>query len=213
MPSNVERRSTPDAQLETRADDASPPVVSGHASVFDTWYTLYDSPTLQIRERVLPGAFRYAIDSGQDVHLLQDHNPSLILGRTGAGLSLAEDSVGLHFECALPATTLGRDVAELVRLGIIRQCSFAFKPRVGGESITTTALDGGKSLQSIEVSDVDLYDVTLTANPASPSTDVSVRTRQLIDAHAARRRRLADSRRKLNQIRVARLTLIGPAGK
>lgn len=81
------------------------------------------------RERLLPGCFRKTLTSpaSDDLYLCQDHNPTLIVGRVKAGnLSVSEDANGLNFSCALPATTHAQDLRELVRQGIVSECSFAF---------------------------------------------------------------------------------------
>jgi HK97 family phage prohead protease len=110
-----------------------------------------------------------------------DHDSSLILGRTRAGtLRLVEDSVGLYFEVDLPDTQVARDVAENVRLGNVSQCSFAFVPRSGGEVVTTRTEDG-VTYQDVEVTDVDLFDISAVTYPAYKETSVSLRAQQLAD--------------------------------
>jgi HK97 family phage prohead protease len=181
MASNVERRTVEDARLQHRAEEDKPSRLVGYAAVFNVWTTLYQSPTLVVRERILPGAFRNAIAEGQDVRALINHDSSLPLGRTRAGtLRLVEDSVGLYFECDLPDTQVARDVAENVRLKNLSSCSFAFVPRSGGETVTTRTEDG-VTYQDVEISDVDLYDVSVVTYAQYESTSVSLRAQQLAD--------------------------------
>jgi HK97 family phage prohead protease len=201
MASNVERRTVDDARLQHRAEEDKPSRLAGYASVFDVWTTLYQTPTLVVREVIRPGAFRNALAEGQDVRFLVDHDSSLILGRTRAGtLKLLEDGVGLYFECDLPDTQVARDVAENVRLGNLSQCSFAFIPRSGGESITTRT-EGGVTFQDVEIIDVDLYDASVVTYPAYESTSVSLRAQQLADQ--ARRERLGLRRSRLRLLEIA----------
>jgi HK97 family phage prohead protease len=205
MPNEVARRSITDASLEARAaDDSRPPQLVGYASVFGQWTTLAQSPSLVVREMIMPGAFRNVIVQQQDVRMLVDHDSSLILGRTRAGtLRLAEDGVGLWFECDLPDTQLARDVAENVRQGNISQCSFSFLPPPGGEKITSRQ-DGSVTYQDIQVTDAGrVFDTAVVTFPAYEGTSVSLRAQRLIDAHAARQRLVA-SRRRLNRLRLAR---------
>src|SRR6185437_1457957 len=79
--------------------DGQPARVSGHASVFNTpseplW--CYGGA----REIIVPGAFTRAIGQNpDDVRLLINHDPNLVLARNTANtLTLREDGVGLYFE-------------------------------------------------------------------------------------------------------------------
>lgn len=180
MSNRIERRTLDASQLQTRAvDDQSPRTIVGYAAVYDQWTTLYQTPNLIVREIIRPGAFRNAISSNQDVRALIDHDSSLLIGRTRAGtLTLAEDGVGLFFQCTPPDTQVARDLMANIRVGNVSQCSFAFLPRDGGQTITTETV-GGVTTQSIEVTDVDLYDVSVVTYPAYESTSVSLRVKQL----------------------------------
>ncbi|WP_443701100.1 HK97 family phage prohead protease, partial [Pseudomonas sp.] len=101
-----------------------------------------------------------------------------LLGRVGAGtLRLKEDDVGLAFELDLPDTSLGRDVAELVKRGDVDGCSFGFV------SVTDKWEGEQRSLHA-----VDLHEITITSNPAYLTTSVSVRSNKPVQAlvHARR---------------------------
>jgi len=201
MASNVERRTVGDARLQTRAEGDQPAKLVGYASVIDVWTTLYSSPYGEVREIIRPGSFRNAIASGQDVRALIDHDSSQIIGRTKSGtLRLTEDETGLRFECDLPDTSIARDLAENIRLGNISQCSFAFVPRSGGETVTIRQ-ENGKDVQEIEITDVDLYDVSVVTYPAYQSTSVSLRAQQLADQ--ARRDWLGTRRSRLRLLEIA----------
>jgi HK97 family phage prohead protease len=79
------------------------------------------------REKIAPGAFDAAIRRGDDVCCLQQHNASIVLGRTTSGtLKLRTDSRGLSFECMLPPTQAAQDLRTLVARGDVRECSFGF---------------------------------------------------------------------------------------
>lgn len=118
-------------------------------------------------EVIQPGAFRrtLAAPAAASIRALYEHGDAALLGRVGAGtLRLSEDDVGLAFELDLPDTTLGRDLAELVKRGDVDGCSFGFLP---------VKEEWQGELRSLQ--DVDLFEITLTSNPAYPSTTVSVR--------------------------------------
>jgi uncharacterized protein len=79
------------------------------------------------RDVFRPGAFGDI--ERQDVLAFLDHNDQQYLGRLKNGsLSLATDAQGLRFSLELPDTTLGRDVAALVRRGDLSGMSFGYLP-------------------------------------------------------------------------------------
>jgi len=184
MASRYERRLDA-ANLQVRAADADPngepkPIVlSGYAAVFDepTVLAANDEKLGRIIEVIRPGAFSRAIRENQDVRALVDHNPTLLLGRTRSGtLKIWEDDKGLAFEVTLPNTQVARDLAENVRLGNASQCSFSFSPAPNGET-SRTVLEGGTRVTYIELTDVDLFDVSTVTYPAYAGTTVSIEAR------------------------------------
>ena len=78
---------------------------------------------------ILPGAFSASLKrcGARGVRMLWQHDPARPVG---VWLSLKEDRRGLfvHGRLAL-ATALGREVAELVRLGAVDGLSIGFRPR------------------------------------------------------------------------------------
>lgn len=189
------------AGFEVRAaDDGGPVVLRGYAAVFNETTVIYQTKTFRFTEVVRPGAFRYAIDSGQDVRALVDHDPSQMLGRTRAGtLTLREDDRGLAFELRLPDTQVARDLAENIKLGNISQNSFAFIPRPGGEE-TTTRTEGDVRVSESVVTSVDLYDISIVTYPAYPSTSVEVATRKREAMKAAKSAAVAPLRLRLEAL-------------
>jgi len=159
-------------------------ILSGYAAVFDEPTTLFADANSKVVEVIRPGAFSRAIHEQQDVRCLVDHNPTLLLGRTKSGtLRLREDDRGLAFEVTLPDTTVARDLRENVRLGNVTQCSFSFLPAPGGET-SRTEQESGTRVTYIELTDVDLYDVSIVTYPAYPGTTVSVEARRKAIASA-----------------------------
>ena len=76
----------------------------------------------------------------------------------------------------MPSTTHGNDLAILVDRGDVSACSFGFKVRDGGER---WELRGAQTVR--ELLDVELYEITLTANPAYPDTSVAMRNKPVLD--------------------------------
>ena len=141
--------------------------VTGYAAVFNSAADLGE-----FCEVIHPGAFRATLASGQNVRALYDHQSSAILGTTQARtLTLTVDGNGLRFELDLPSTTVGNDVAELVQRGDVSGASFGFRVRPGGEAWEKR---GGVPLRTL--TDLDLAEITLTANPAYQDTSVAMRS-------------------------------------
>lgn len=143
--------------------------LAGYAAVFD-------SPSEDLGgfiEYVRPGAFTRTLQGNRlDPLALVHHMPHLVLGRRSAGtLRLAEDSRGLHFEVDMPDTTTARDLAVSVERGDIRGASFAFTVAPGGDTWTVTEDRVQRDLR-----DLDLHEITITATPAYPDTEVARRT-------------------------------------
>ena len=138
--------------------------VQGYAAVFDSPADLGE-----FTELVKPRAFSNSLQSGKNIRALYDHDSKALLGTTQAGtLILKEDHKGLAFAIEMPNTTYGNDVLELVKRGDIAGCSFGFKVKEdnwqAGDRFTRELLD------------VELYEITLTANPAYPQTSAAIRS-------------------------------------
>jgi HK97 family phage prohead protease len=142
--------------------------LAGYAAVFD-------SPSHDLGgfvEVIRPGAFARSLRSAEHVRALYDHDSKQLLGRVGAGtLRLNEDAKGLAFEVDLPGTTYARDLAALVERGDVAGCSFAFS--VGNEGQRWQRQDDGLLRELV---DVNLGEITITANPAYPDTTVARRS-------------------------------------
>ena len=148
--------------------------VSGYAAVFNT-----DADLGEFRERIAPGAFRSTLAAGRNIRALYNHNPSDVLGTTqGKTLELREDEKGLAFSLELPNTTVGNDVAELVRRGDVSGCSFGFRVNQGGEK---WEIRSGVSVRTL--TDVMLAEITLTADPAYADTEIALRSMGFCDAY------------------------------
>lgn len=168
MASSIEHRAATIAECRASADGMA---LSG-------WAAVWDSPTViggAWEEVVAPTAFDKALadiaEGRADVVLVVDHDPHQLLARTRSGtLKLSKDAHGLKVEATLPNTTLGRDVAELVRRGDAYGMSFSFLPRKDGE----TWQGNRRTLR-----DVELFDVSVVrTQPAYSSTSVAVRDKR-----------------------------------
>ncbi len=154
--------------IELRAEDGGDglPSIRGHAAVFNQ-----KSEDLGgFREIIMPGAFDSALDRGDDVRALVDHDPSKIIGRAKAGtLTLNTDSKGLRVKIMPPDTTVGNDIVESIRRGDVDSMSFGF--RTLSDNWRT---EDGEEIR--ELVDLELFDVSPVSFPAYPQTDVAVRS-------------------------------------
>lgn len=134
-------------------------------------------------EVIRNGAFRKSLESGSNIRALYHHEGNALLGTTRSKtLKLREDPHGLAFELDLPNTTHGRDLAILVERGDVAGCSFGFRVRDGGDRWEQR---GAQLVR--ELLDVELSEVTLTADPAYADTSVALRSRKAIINNDTRR--------------------------
>lgn len=169
---------TNSTSFEIREDNKGM-TISGYAAVFNS-----DSHPLPFTERVAPGAFKRSLQSRNEIKLLWNHDTGEPLASLrGGSLRLWEDKKGLAYEAVMANTTRGRDVAELIRVGVIDAMSFGF-------NVIKDSWDeaGNRILESVR-----LHEISVVSYPAYPDTagTVSVRS-EGIDAEA-----LADALLKL----------------
>jgi HK97 family phage prohead protease len=103
---------------------------------------------------------------------LYNHDLSAVLGRTPATLRLARDAQGIAFELDAADTQIGRDTAELVRRGDIKGASFGFRTLKDAWHV-----EDGTMVR--ELLDLDLAEISLTAFPVYPETDVTLAQRSV----------------------------------
>lgn len=149
-------------ELTAGADDRT---VRGYAAIFDV---ATDVCGCWI-ETIAPGAFTATLRSA-DVLALYSHRTDRVLGRTSSGtLRLTEDSKGLAVEIDLPDTTDGRDLAVLIERGDVKGMSFGFITRK--QQWDETVEPPKRTVQEVE-----LIEVTITAFPQYPETEIGLRS-------------------------------------
>lgn len=148
------------------AGDDGPTTISGYAALFETPATI-GGQFVEVIER---GAFDDTI--GDDVRVLFNHDPSLLLGRTASGTaSLEVDDEGLRYTVTPPETQTGRDVLALVARGDVDGSSFGF--RVLEDRWVPAERD---ALPVRHVERVALLDVSPVTVPAYAETTAEVRS-------------------------------------
>jgi len=142
--------------------------LTGYAAVFNSEANLGS-----FFEVIRPGAFAKTLASVSNVRALYHHDGNALLGTTkGGSLQLREDSKGLAFTLSLPETSHGKDLAILVDRGDIQGCSFGFRVPDGGDRWEDRR--NGQMLR--ELLNVELSEITLTADPAYQDTSVAIRS-------------------------------------
>jgi HK97 family phage prohead protease len=161
---------------------------TGDGMTFEGYAAVFNSPSqpLPFIETIKPGAFKRSLQGRHRMMLLWNHNASEPLASTRNGsLKLVEDARGLKVTAQLANTQTGRDVAELIRSGVIDAMSFGFQVKKDSWSA-----DGNN--RTLE--EVAIHEVSLTSFPAYEGTagTTSVREKRDIDAD-----QLADSLMRL----------------
>ena len=156
-------------ELKFRTAEDGSSIIEGYAAVFN-------SPSLPLyelggrRELIRPGAFTGAMQRGDDVRLLINHDPNLIVARTPGTLALTQDEAGLYFSAKLGNQTYAQDLKESMRTGLLTQCSFAFEPTVQG----IERIDGEEFMVIRDAG--KLSDTSIVSFPAYPATVAMVRS-------------------------------------
>ncbi|MFE9256500.1 HK97 family phage prohead protease [Streptomyces sp. NPDC006879] len=125
------------------------------------------------RERIMPGAGADSLKAN-DVLGTFNHDMNQVLGRASSGtLRTGEDTEGGWYEIDLPNTTVGRDLAELLKRGDVRGSSFTFRVNDGGQRVHDE-LDDTTGLPIREITRMDVVELGPVLNPAYPTTDASL---------------------------------------
>lgn len=121
----------------------------------------------------------------QDIKLTMFHDRQLVLARSNKGngtLSYEVDKVGVKFWAEMPHTVDGDKALELVSRGDIAGCSFIYSTDEGDSenAVSYERLDekgdDGEDILLRHVKRIDnVYDFTITTDPAYEQTDVSKR--------------------------------------
>lgn len=151
--------------IEVRDAEGDEMTLEGYAAVFNS-----ETDLGAFREVIRPGAFDDVMDN--DVRALINHDPNLILGRTGNGtLELSTDERGLKYKVKLGDQQYARDFYESVKRGDISQSSFAF-------TIDKQSWNEERTVRSVDKVR-QLLDVSPVTYPAYSAATVQARDQQL----------------------------------
>jgi HK97 family phage prohead protease len=166
--SKQERRFIPSGEIRFLDGTTGTRTISGYASVTNKM----SEDLGGFKENFSSGAFTEWLATKPDVRHLVDHDPSKICGRTSAGtLRLSEDSEGLHFECDLPDTSVGRDLAVSIARKDISQCSIGF---ICIKDEWHEDFKTGDIIRTVQKA--ELVDTSCVSFPAYTGTSVSLRS-------------------------------------
>lgn len=118
--------------MEYRAesdDSATGRTLSGHFSVFDTWYEIDSHYEGRFLERVAPGSFRDAFRNTKGVRVLYEHgrDPSIGNKPIADPKVMREDDHGAYYEAELFDASYVNDLIPALRAG---QLGSSFRMRV-----------------------------------------------------------------------------------
>ncbi len=119
-------------------------------------------------ETIAKGAFSETLKRNRDVLFLYSHDSDKPLARTPRTLSLNENADGLRFEAKLSDTSVARDLVANVRSGVVSGMSFAFR-------VVRETWSAGDGVDRRTLLQVDLDEISATAMPAYPDTQVAAR--------------------------------------
>ena len=172
-------------RIREATDGAESRTIEGYALKFgvrsrllcDWWNNYY--------EVLEPGCVTREMLDKQDIKLTMFHDRQLVLARSNKGngtLSYEVDKVGVKFWAEMPHTVDGNKALELVSRGDIAGCSFIYSTdeddsenAVSYERLDEKG-DDGEDVLLRHVKRIDnVYDFTITTDPAYEQTDVSKR--------------------------------------
>lgn len=172
-------------RIREAIDGAESRTIEGYALKFgvrsrllcDWWNNYY--------EVLEPGCVTREMLDKQDIKLTMFHDRQLVLARSNMGngtLSYEVDKVGVKFWAEMPHTVDGDKALELVSRGDIAGCSFIYSTDEGDSenAVSYERLDekgdDGEDILLRHVKRIDnVYDFTITTDPAYEQTDVSKR--------------------------------------
>lgn len=172
-------------RIREATDGAESRTIEGYALKFgvrsrllcDWWNNYY--------EVLKPGCVTREMLDKQDIKLTMFHDRQLVLARSNKGngtLNYEVDKVGVKFWAEMPHTVDGDKALELVSRGDIAGCSFIYSTDEGDSenAVSYERLDekgdDGEDILLRHVKRIDnVYDFTITTDPAYEQTDVSKR--------------------------------------
>lgn len=176
-----------DLQIRTSANE--------NEAVIEGYFIVYNSETELWKgafEEIAPGAFADSLRS-KDILCLDNHDSRIVLGSTGSNsLELRSDDKGLYGKVTIDLEDPNAKSAyRKVQTGKVKGCSFGFYPK--REEVIERD-DGSIKWRVLEA---ELLEVSTTAFPAYPQTDISARQQ---DAESIKNEKIARTKERLKEL-------------
>lgn len=154
-------------RIEIRSDSV---LLQGYVNVTSRESRVLPSPRGQFVEEILPKTFERALNKGQNVDLLYNHDKSRKLGSTQEGnLSLMEDNIGLR----ATATITDTEIMDKAKKGELRGWSFGF------QALKDSWKQRDDGMQKRSVEELNLFEVSvLDKTPAYVATSIESRNEE-----------------------------------
>lgn len=161
-----------DLNLDTNDENTR---VSGYVNLTNQWSQKLGTRKKFV-ERMLPGTFTKALQNGNEITFLAEHDSSKVLATTRNGsLVLREDDKGLYMEATINNTSWGRDYHELIKDGTIQNMSF------GMQVVKDKWKKVDNDLYERSVSDIILKEVSAVRFPAYVQSSIAARSTEVIE--------------------------------
>lgn len=163
-------------ELSGVTQDSGDLLVSGYVNQTGQWSELLGREQ-RFKERILPGTFQKALDKGNDVAFLAEHDSAKLLASTkNNSLTLREDDKGLFMEARISATSWGKDYHTLITDGLLTNMSFGMQV---GQDQWEKNEDG---TYNRSISDINLAEVSVVRNPAYIQSTIQARSIELVES-------------------------------
>jgi len=141
--------------------------IVGYAAVFNKWSRNLGG----FIEKIEPGFFD-GLENDDETYALFNHNYDMPLAAIkNRSLTLTVDEIGLRYEFITPDTSIGRDLANNVRSGLVSESSFGFTVK---ESDWTDKANANGLWERTLIKGGKLYDVSPVTLAAYPDTSVAI---------------------------------------
>lgn len=161
------------SELKTRSNEESGEAfIEGYFAVFNQETELWPGAF----EEIAPEAFNRSLNTEKvDVIALDNHDSRAVLGSLGSDtLELTTDSHGLYGRVKIDLEDpFAKSAYRKVQTGKVRGCSFGFYPT------TEEIIEREDGSVKWRVKDADLLEVSITAFPAYPQTEVAARQKDV----------------------------------
>lgn len=177
------------SELQVRAsENENEAIIEGYFIVYNAETELWPGAF----EEVAPGAFDESLRT-KDILCLDNHDSRVVLASIGSNsLELRSDSKGLWGKVVIDLEDPNAKSAyRKVQTGKVKGCSFGFYPT------REETIDRGDGSIKWRILEAELLEVSITAFPAYPQTDIAARKR---DAESIKNEKIAKGKQRLKEM-------------